>query len=262
MIRLAVPLADHRTGLTTLLRWVGCAVLAGAILAALGPFGSYRNGGPAILAIFWIASTVLGLLIYGSTALLVSRAVPVRSPLIWPALIGVALIASIPEALATRAGALWLWPNLAEERLSLATWFSQTLLIAVVMVFAFHLLSRRAAPVTNDAPALPNVKVAKELPRDVLALQMEDHYVRLHRPTGSDLMLMPLGDAIAGLKVEGLRIHRSWWVARHAVTAIEGNARSMKVHLSNDITAPVARSAVVHLKTAGWLEDSSGGHGT
>lgn len=92
---------------------------------------------------------------------------------------------------------------------------------------------------------------------DVLALQMEDHYVRVHRPTGSELVLMPLRRAMECVEAEGLRVHRSWWVARHAVSTVEGDARSMRLHLSNGVVAPVARSAIVHLRSSGWITGTS-----
>ena len=51
-----------------------------------------------------------------------------------------------------------------------------------------------------------------------IALQGEDHYVRIHTALGSELVLMRLGDAIQELDgLEGERVHRSWWVARRAV---------------------------------------------
>ena len=84
---------------------------------------------------------------------------------------------------------------------------------------------------------------------------MEDHYVRVHTRTGSTLIHMKLTHAIeqmAGL--EGLRTHRSWWIARHAVDRIEGSPRSMRLHLQNGLSAPVARQSVTTLRQAGWLD--------
>lgn len=107
-----------------------------------------------------------------------------------------------------------------------------------------------------SSPSAP--PITEPLGGEVLALQMEDHYVRVHRPAGSELILMPLGRAIEAVEADGLRTHRSWWVAAHAVTAVEGNARSMRLRLSNGLVAPVARSAVTHLKAAGWIKDAEG----
>ncbi|KTE11438.1 hypothetical protein ATE71_11760 [Sphingopyxis sp. H115] len=47
------------------------------------------------------------------------------------------------------------------------------------------------------------------------ALKGEDHYVRVIGTRSEELILMRMRDAIARLdNADGLRIHRSWWVAR------------------------------------------------
>ena len=77
-------------------------------------------------------------------------------------------------------------------------------------------------------------------------------------PHGSTLVHMKLTRAIEHLDtLEGLRTHRSWWIARHAVMHVEGTPRSMRLCLRNGLSAPVARSAVTVLRQAGWLKDPS-----
>ncbi|HEX8414595.1 MAG TPA: LytTR family DNA-binding domain-containing protein [Sphingomicrobium sp.] len=239
-------------------RWIGVTVTAGALLAILGPFGSYMNGGPVKLAGYWISAMLLGLVLYGLAYKIVSLSVTPASPRWWAALICAALLASVPEAVATRAGAFWLWPDLAGLGLSFSTWFAQTATIGIACMAAMGFILPRAAPGLREehismSPLQPAVT---SLGDDVLALQMEDHYVRVHRSTGSELLLMPLGRAIECMEAEGLRTHRSWWVARHAVAAVEGNGRSMRVLLSNGLVAPVARSTVTHLKASGWIPET------
>lgn len=242
------------------MRWIGLTVLAGVLLAILGPFGSYMNGGPLRLLAYWTGAMLLGLALYGSAYRLVSMKLARGSRRWWLALAGATLLASIPEALATRTAAFRLWPELAKLHLSLPLWFAQTTTIGLVAMGCIGLVVRRSATMPGDMPAPPaSVELAvTPLGGDVLALQMEDHYVRVHRPAGSELVLMPLGRAIEAMQGEGLRTHRSWWVARHAVAAVEGNARSMRLRLSNGVVAPVARSAVIHLKAAGWFVDTEG----
>jgi hypothetical protein len=216
------------------------------------------NGGPIRLLGYWIGAVLLGLVLYGSAYKVVSRLTPPSSRSWWPALIGATLLASVFEALATRAAAFWLWPELARLRLSFPLWFAQTLTIGLVAMAGVSFVLRRSASSKkdDDGPSLSIKPVATSLGGDVLALQMEDHYVRVHRSAGSELILMPLSRAIDSVEAEGLRTHRSWWVASHAVAAVEGNARSMRLRLSNGLVAPVARSAITHLKTAGWIADA------
>jgi hypothetical protein len=241
-------------------RWVSLAIVAGALLAILGPFGSYMNGGPVRLLAYWVGAMLLGLALYGAAYGIVGVSTVVGSRRWWLALVGAALLASIPEALATRMAAFWLWPELAGLNLSFPLWFAQTTTIGVIMMAAVGFVLHRPAAMSHDAAGLPLLldPVATPLAGEVLALQMEDHYVRVHRSSGSELILMPLNRAIEAVKAEGLRTHRSWWVATHAVTAVEGNARSLRLRLTNGVVAPVARSAVTHLRTAGWINDSPG----
>jgi DNA-binding LytR/AlgR family response regulator len=83
---------------------------------------------------------------------------------------------------------------------------------------------------------------------------MEDHYVRIHTPTGSRLELMSMSQAIAALGgVEGRRVHRSWWVARAAVEAAEPDGRNWRLKLRGGLRAPVSRANVAPLRAAGWL---------
>lgn len=238
-----------------MLRWIGVAIIAGVLLAILGPFGSYMNGSSLQRAGYWITAMLLGLVLYGTAFKVVTTWGPSGGVMWWRWLIGAALVASVPQALATRAGALWLWPELAQLRLPFPLWFAQTAIIGqFAMLGAAFVLSRSApSPLIKAISSQPLQTGTVKLGKDVLALQMEDHYVRVHRPNGSNLILMPLGRAIGCAEGQGLRIHRSWWVAGHAVVAVEGSSRSMRLHLSNGVIAPVARSAVIRLKAAGWL---------
>ena len=241
--------ATARTALA--LRLIGVTVLIGIVMALLGPFGSYMNGSAVQRAAYWIASMLLGLLVYGAAFRIATMLSPPGSRLWWPTLIGATLLASVPQAMATRAGAFWLWPQLTRLYLPWTLWFAQVTTIGLIaMLGAGFLLLRSARAAKAAGPAPLDIG---SFGKEVLALQMEDHYVRVHRPNGSELLMMPLGQAIERTASKGLRTHRSWWVATDAVVRVEGDARSMRLHLSNGIIAPVSRSAIIHLKAAGWI---------
>lgn len=238
-----------------ILRWAGGVIAAGLVLAALGPFGSYMNGDLFQRAAYWTAAMLLGAALYGTALRAVVAFVPAGSRAWWPSLIGASLLTGVPEALATRAWAFLLWPELAQLGPHWPLWFAQTTTFGLVMTLGAAFVLRHSESVAKDEPApsrffAPGVGA---LGKDVLALQVEDHYVRVHRTNGSELILVPLVRAIEFVKAEGLQTHRSWWVASHAVTGVEGNARSMRLRLSNGLVAPVARSAVIRLRAAGWL---------
>ncbi|MET0170891.1 MAG: LytTR family DNA-binding domain-containing protein [Agrobacterium vaccinii] len=88
----------------------------------------------------------------------------------------------------------------------------------------------------------------------VLALQGEDHYVRVHGPVGSELIFMRLRDAIAEMDgALGEQIHRSWWVANDAIISVVADGRNRTITLRNGQQAPVARESVARLERSGFL---------
>jgi len=90
----------------------------------------------------------------------------------------------------------------------------------------------------------------------LLALEMEDHYVRAHAAAGSALILLRMRDAVAELgDVDGLQVHRSWWVARSAIERIARDGRAVTLQLKGGLRAPVARNSLPMLREAGWLAD-------
>lgn len=237
------------------LRMIAVALVIGALLAVLGPFGTYLNEGPFRRAGYWITAALLGLALFGAAYKAVLAFTHPGSRLWWPILILITLLASVPHAFATRTGAFWLWPELAQLGLSWWLWYVQTTMIGMTAMLAIAVIqwnAKRAPGEDSLRKPRPELECTL-LGRDVLALQMEDHYVRVHRANGSELILMPLARAIERVKTQGLRTHRSWWVAKHAVVSVEASPRSTRLHLTNGISAPVARSAITHLKAAGWL---------
>lgn len=114
-------------------------------------------------------------------------------------------------------------------------------------------------PHTSPPPSPPAAppfldRLPPHLGRDLLCLEMEDHYVRAHTPGGSTLILMRMRDAVGELAgIEGERVHRSWWVARAAVAGTERRDRATILRLSNGLDVPVARDSVALLRSRGWL---------
>ena len=100
----------------------------------------------------------------------------------------------------------------------------------------------------------PSVAADRNLIFGLLALQMEDHYLRIHTALGSDLILLRLRDALAELGPErGLQVHRSWWVANGAVASVERSAGRAVLVLHNGLQVPVSKSFRDKVKEAGWL---------
>lgn len=102
-------------------------------------------------------------------------------------------------------------------------------------------------PAPTD-PAL-RARLSAGFRSSIIALQSEDHYVRVHGEHGSELVLMRLRDAVAEMGgVSGEQVHRSWWIARHGVAGVEKSGRSWVVHMTNGKTAVVSRQSVDRLE--------------
>ena len=65
---------------------------------------------------------------------------------------------------------------------------------------------------------------------------------------------MRLADALAELDgLEGAQTHRSWWVAKAAVTDARRSDGRGALTLKNGVEAPVSRSYAAALREAGWF---------
>lgn len=110
---------------------------------------------------------------------------------------------------------------------------------------------------TDAAPAPP--KFLDRLPlklrgAEIWAVEAEDHYLRLRTSKGQDLILMRLADAIGELEgIEGMQVHRSWWVARDAIAdAKRGDGRAT-LTLKDGCEVPVSRTYAGQLREKGWI---------
>jgi DNA-binding LytR/AlgR family response regulator len=138
-------------------------------------------------------------------------------------------------------------------------------MITLVMMAVAYLVSTRqqrivtaSAPVPQTPTVVP-LALLSRLPvkyqsTPVLALQAEDHYVRVHTRDGSELILMRLSDAIAEMgTTPGARTHRSWWIAREAVKSVQRTDGRIVLELVSGIAVPVSRGYAAEIREAGWL---------
>ena len=111
------------------------------------------------------------------------------------------------------------------------------------------------APVSDKAPP-PAIRdrLPPRLARAELhAVQAEDHYLRIHTSAGQELILMTLADALAALAdSDGLRVHRSWWVARHAVEHARWRRGRGELELAGGGVAPVSNRYAAEVKKVDW----------
>jgi len=237
-------------------RGLAIAVVAAGFMAYAGAFGSDRLAAPLRFA-YWLGLMILGWLwglfvssyLFGPT----ERA-GVR---LWRRILVTSLAISIPYSVVVgmvtwlaRGSPFWSPADIADLVVSV------TLISAVMMVL--NVLVGRQTGAATSASATP-AKFLERLPAklrgaQVWAVEAEDHYLRLHTSMGQDLILMRLSDAIAELEgIEGAQVHRSWWVARDAITeAVRGDGRAT-LTLKDGAEVPVSRTYARVLRERNWL---------
>ncbi len=251
----------------TLREWVielTLMVAIGVALAALGPFGSFVIGGFGARLAYWVPAALIGYVIFRPTTLVAAYlARRLDLPELVAASVGT-LIAAIPATLAIAYFGGYR-PGPAPRFDELFSLYVNVALVGVLVMGIFVLIRRAgsAPPPIAEASAAPSVETKRppfldRLPPAwadrLVALEMEDHYVRAHGPDASALILLRMRDAEAELVgADGLRIHRSWWVARSAVEKALRDGRGTKLRLTNGLEPPVARDRVAALRAAGWL---------
>ncbi len=239
---------------------------AGGVLGVIGPFGSFFNDVLVVRVAYWAGVFLVCGVAFGlAFRWLAPRAQRARVPA-WAWVPATALVVGVPVAGVTRLMAAVPWPAIRQS-VGPVEWYGQTVLVSLVYVAFYGVLRGRATP----AAALQDGDIQSGTPRilrrlparfgqDLLCLSMEDHYVRLHTTRGSTLVMMSLSqalDEVGGL--EGLQVHRSWWVARKAVEDLVQDGRKLRIRLKGGIEAPVSRASVARLRAAGWLDHQVAG---
>lgn len=237
------------------------ATVIGLFFGLVGPFGSFLNGSAAVRIAHWVLSTWCAVAIFGLVARLgLAAAARWQIPAVVTLGAGL-LIGAAPLAVMVSLIARIFWPGLSG--LSALDWYGQCLIISAPSLVAYvgvrWIVTRNQGQAA--APALPILESAPSSPTsldEVLCLRMEDHYVRIYSAVGSRLVAGPFERVIASLgDREGMRVHRSWWVARSAVVGVRAEGRNLKLDLSNGLQAPVSRASVARLRQVGWLPSES-----
>lgn len=238
----------------------------GVVLAALGPFGSFAIGGFGARLAYWLPGAFIGYAAFRPAYVLgVAAARRLDFPEASGAIAGV-LIGAAPASL------LILWWNGARlaDIHGPDRWFTLYLQVAILggLVATLFTLMERARgsgeapdkqdpapqPSQTDEPAFHS-RLPADIAADLVALEMEDHYVRAHAPGRSTLILIRMRDAQAELaSADGMRVHRSWWVARGAVEQVARDGRKVTLKLRGGLEAPVARDRVSDLRSSGWFD--------
>lgn len=227
----------------------------GLVMAALGPYRTLDIPDPVRTA-YWLLA-VIGA---GLVGILVDSALGSHIRGFWTRIVVVSLVMTLPVTpliYALNAVVLdlprrpWLLPQLA--------W--QVLVVSLLLMALRALLWRRIVETrTIVVPPLPEAERAFRLRLSarrrgarLIALEAEDHYVRVHTDAGSELVSMRFSEAVEELaRAHGYRLHRSWWASADAIEAVRWKRGTGEARLTGGIVAPVSRSCAAELREAGW----------
>lgn len=237
------------------LRGLISTLTAAFFLAFAGAFGSGRVAAPVRFT-YWFGLMILGWL-WGTV---VSRfffsqsGAPKR---LWLRIAAASVALSIPYSIVVGFASRWAWGSHFTKPLDILDLVASVTAVSAVMISINVLIGRSGRGVT-EAGAGP-AKFLDRLPpklrgSEVWAVEAEDHYLRLHTSKGQDLILMRLSDAVDELEgIEGAQVHRSWWVARDAITeAVRGDGRAT-LTLKDGAQVPVSRTYARRLRERSWI---------
>lgn len=148
------------------------------------------------------------------------------------------------------------WPGSAE----IAPFVATVVVISVIVSFAMAFIGQRveeAEAAKAQIPAPP--RILERLPLDkrapLVALSVEDHYVRVETRKGTELILMRLSDAIAEVgDTPGAQVHRSHWAAFGAIAQVKRTGDRALLTMASGTEIPVSRANIAKLRDAGLLE--------
>lgn len=234
-----------------------CAV-AGAFLGLIGPLDTLQA--PLALRLgYWVIAAMGGGVIGWGVTVMLMRWLPLEGRP-WLTIAAIALVMTAPATLF-----IWIWGELAFGGEAHMGGFLHLVgpvaLISLAMTALNRLILDRPLPVqvAPSAPAVTRSAFLDRLPqrlRDaaLLAVEAEDHYLRVHTDRGSDLILLRLSDALNELAaLDGAQTHRSWWVARAAVRDVAKGDGRATLTLEGGLRVPVSRAHAANLRAAGWF---------
>jgi hypothetical protein len=260
---------EARNRRTRLVAGWATALLVAALLSLMAPWGTWRLGLPVRIgyflacALFWKLGLAVG-------RRLVARLTPsIGGP---GAVVLMVLAGSIPASAGTELS-LWV---VTGHTAAFAPLYLESLVLGLVIAFAYRGLfqaqpasafipkapaSAQARPAAASpaasVPPMPEAFLARHAPdlagRRLLALEAEDHYLRIHVVGASTLVLLRMRDATEMLGASaGWQPHRSFWLANGCRARAERRGQGWQLALENGLVVPVSRAALPAMRAAGF----------
>ena len=237
------------------------AILVGLLLGLAGPFGSYPTYPTATRYAFWLGMTMAGVV----CAIGAEATLPLAKFRAGVVRIGaVAILSALPMTFVAAWTMSVVQPGRVFAPQQLPVLFACVAVVQLLIVYAI----KTTAPTdeSSDAgvsspsvselapePASFPLPILSKLPpaigNVIIALETEDHYLRVHTSQGNALILMWMADAVALLDPQlGAQVHRRWWVAQAAVASVRKDGQKLSLCLNNNTLVPVGRTFSAAIK--------------
>ena len=239
-----------------------------ALFVIIGPFGTYDSLTALERLGYWGLAMSANWLVCGSVMMLSLLKVQIGSRRYYVTIVGAALVAAVPGTGVVFTAESLFRPGYLPENFVLTLYPSVAVLMVVIGFAVSTGVARLHQEFKGKGPAAAadvgthsRVRFFDRLPeklgRDLIYVRVVDHYIQVITTAGSTLVLMRFTDAINELEgANGLRVHRSYWVAHeHVVEAVRENGRTV-LRLTGGHEVPVSRSYLGDVRTAGLLQVS------
>jgi hypothetical protein len=244
---------DRRQG--EWLRGLAVAVAVATFMTIAGAFGTI-DAPLAVRAGYWFLLMVVGYLWGATVSRLFFTDGRLSTGRVWLDILLATLIMSTPFTLV-----VWVASSVffgARVRLeTLPVFYGSVFVVSLAVTSIYLLIESRRVTETTAGPSPP--RFLERLPLrlrggELWAVEAEDHYLRLHTSKGQDLILLRLADAVAELEgLEGVQVHRSWWVARDAIVDARRSDGRATLTLKDGAQVPVSRTYAGLLREKGWI---------
>lgn len=142
------------------------------------------------------------------------------------------------------------------DSVAAASFVVTTFSVGAVIAGTISVVSRQMAPTLPGTPQPP--RILNRLPLDkrapLVALSVEDHYVRVQTTKAEELLLMRLSDAMNEVgDTPGAQVHRSHWAAWGQVQSARKSDGRATLTMTTGAEIPVSRSRLDTVRKAGLL---------
>lgn len=231
----------------------------GLFMGALGPYGTGVLP-PRQAYAYWILCIVGG----GLIGILIDETAGRRAGVFWRRLLATTVLMTPPTTLLVMgAGYLVAGGVLIPARYWPLLW--QVFLICIPVMAIRALVWRRPPAVVETRvvvePPLPEAEAAfrrrlsaRRRTARLIAIEADDHYLKVHTDAGTEMITLRLALALDELSgAHGFQTHRSWWVAAEAVEGVRWRRGGGELRLAGGLVAPVSRTHAPTVKAAGWF---------